>query len=407
MRQPKDPAQLDKQTQAIRGAQLPTDEMAHSEALFMTSSFRYDSAEQAEARFSQREPGNIYSRFINPTVEVFEKRLALLEGAERCVPFATGMAAITGVMIALLEAGDHVVLSRSIFGTTTRLFTNYLAKFGVEFTQVELADTAAWQAAVQDNTRMLFLESPSNPLSQLGDIAALAEIAHAADAKLVVDNTFCTPIFQQPLTLGADISIHSATKFIDGQGRAMGGAALGNAADMEVVHRFLRTSGPSISPFNAWIFLKGLETLALRMQAHATASLELAGWLEQQPGISRVYYSGLKSHPQYELACRQQSGFGAVLAFEVEDSAGNASQDEAWRFMNATEWLSITSNLGDVKTTLTHPTSTSHGKLTAAARAAAGINDNMIRMAVGLEHVNDLKAELCRGLEALGYQPQV
>lgn len=403
MRDVKHPDQLGLETQAIRGAQLPTGEMAHSEPIFMSSSFIYESAEQAEARFSKREPGNIYSRFVNPTVDVFEKRLALMEKGERCVAFASGMAAITSTMIALLSAGDHVVLSRSIFGTTTRLFTNYLSKFGVEFTQVDINNLDEWEAAISDNTRLLFLESPSNPLTQVADIPALSNLAHAHNALLVVDNCFCTPALQQPLTLGADIVVHSATKFIDGQGRGLGGAVVGREKEMEAIHFFLRTSGASISPFNAWIFLKGLETLALRMNAQSAACLELARWMEQQPGFSRVHYAGLESHPQHQLAARQQTAFGAVMAFEVTDTQGNDNRDAAWRFMDATEWLTITSNLGDVKTIITHPASTSHGKLTADARQNAGIHENLIRLSVGLENTDDLKAELTRGLQALGY----
>lgn len=404
MREPKTPQGLSPRTLAIRGAQLQTDEQSHSEALFMTSSFCFTSAEQSAARFSHEEAGNIYSRFINPTVEVFEKRLALLEGGERCVAFASGMAAITAVMMTFLQAGDHVVLSRSIFGTTTRLFTSYLAKFGVEFTQVAIDDNAAWRAAMTDKTRLLFLESPSNPLNQIADIRALADIAHQAGALLVVDNCFATPVFQQPLALGADIVVHSATKFIDGQGRGLGGAVVGREDDMEQVHMFLRTAGPSISPFNAWLFAKGLETLDIRMRALETTAQALAHWLEKQPGIQQVYYIGLESNPQHELAKQQQSGFGAVLAFDVVDAEGNSDQQTAWRFIDATEWLSITSNLGDVKTTITHPPSTSHGKLTPEARKAAGINENLIRISAGLENIDDIKAELVRGLTALGHR---
>ncbi len=403
MKDIKDSAGLQPETLAIRGAELPTEELSHSEPMFLTSSFRYNSAEQAEARFSQREPGNIYSRFINPTVTVFQKRLALLEGGERCEAFASGMSAISSTLFTLLQAGDHVVSSRSIFGTTVRVFDNYLGKFGVETTYVNLPDMAAWEAAIQPNTKVLYLETPSNPLSEIGDLRALAKLAHDNDALLVVDNCFCTPILQRPLELGADLVIHSATKFIDGQGRCMGGAVVGSNELVEPIHRFLRTNGPSLSPFNAWVFVKGLETLSLRMHTLSAHALELATWLEQQPGFSRVYYAGLPSHPQHQLAASQQSAFGAVLAFEVEDSKGNAGRDEAWRFMDAMEWLTITSNLGDVKTTITHPASTSHGKLTVEAREAAGIHDNMIRVSVGLEAVVDLQAEMKRGLAALGH----
>ena len=403
MRQAQHPEELTLDTLAIRGAQLPTDEMAHSEALFMTSSFAYDSAEQAAARFDKSEPGNIYSRFVNPTVAVFEKRLALLEGGERCVAFASGMAAISSTFFALLAPGDHVVSSRSLFGTTDVLFNKYLKKFQIASTQVDIADLDAWRAAMQPQTRLLFVETPSNPLSQVADIRALAQLAHEHNALLVVDNCFCTPILQQPLTLGADIVIHSATKFIDGQGRSLGGAVVGREAEMEEVHAYLRTNGACLSPFNAWIFIKGLETLSLRMKALSAASLELANWLEQQPGVAQVYYAGLPSHPQHELALSQQSGFGAVLGFDVVDVDGKADNNVAWRFMNATEWLSITANLGDAKSTLTHPASTTHGRVAPEARAAAGIHDNLIRLAVGLEGVTDIKAELTRGLIALGH----
>lgn len=403
MREPKHPENLQPETLAIRGALLPTDEGAHSEALYLTSSFVYDSAEQAEARFSKREPGNIYSRFVNPTVGVFEKRLALMEGGDRCVAFASGMAAISSTLFALLAPGDHVVSSRSIFGTTDVLYNKYLKKFGIASTQVDINNLDAWRAALRPETKLLFLETPSNPLAQIGDIRALAQLAHAHGALLVVDNCFCTPALQQPLKLGADIVIHSATKFIDGQGRCLGGAVVGNAALMEEVHAFLRTNGACLSPFNAWVFIKGLETLALRMRALSDSSLELARWLEQQPGVARVHYAGLDSHPQHQLAASQQSGFGAILGFEVVDKAGNSDSSVAWRFMDATEWLSITANLGDAKSTLTHPASTTHGRVAPEARAAAGIHDNLIRLAVGLEAVADIKAELTLGLKALGF----
>jgi O-succinylhomoserine sulfhydrylase len=400
----KNPEDLKVDTLAIRGAQLPTDEMSHSEALFMTSSFAYDSAEQAAARFSHQEPGNIYSRFINPTVGVFEKRLAQMEGGQRCVAFASGMAAISSTFFALLSPGDHVVSSRSIFGTTDVLYNKYLKKFGVDSTQVDIADLDAWRAAIRPETRLLFLETPSNPLSQIGDIRALAALAHEKGALLVVDNCFCTPVLQQPFALGADIVIHSATKFIDGQGRSLGGAVIGREKEMEEVHAFLRTNGACLSPFNAWLFIKGLETLTLRMNALSAASLELARWLEKQPGIACVHYAGLESHPQHALAASQQSAFGAVIGIEVVDTNGKDDQEVAWRFMNATEWLSITANLGDTKSTLTHPASTTHGRVAPDVRAAAGIRDNLVRLAVGLENVADIKTEMTRGLVALGHK---
>ena len=396
-----DPNELDVETLAIRTAQLRTDEMAHSDPIFLTSSFVYENAAQAAARFGGEEPGNIYSRFTNPTVRSFEQRLAAMEGGEACVAFASGMAAISGTFFSLLAPGDHIVSSRSVFGTTNVVFDRYLKKFGIETTLVDLSDLKAWETAIRPETKILYLETPSNPLSEVGDIRALAKLAHDNDALLVVDNCFCTPALQKPLALGADIIIHSATKYLDGQGRCLGGAVVGPKAEMEEVLGFVRSAGSCMSPFNAWVFLKGLETLNLRMQAQSARTLELAQWLETQPGIARVHYAGLKNQPQHELASRQQSAYGAVLSIEVEDSDGRRDRQAAWRFIDATRLISITANLGDVKTTVTHPASTTHGRVKEEEKERSGITENLIRLAIGLESVDDLKADLERGLKAL------
>ena len=397
------PDDLSVETLSIRAGQLPTDEQSHSEALFLTSSFVYENAAQAAARFAGEEPGNIYSRFSNPTVRAFETRLAALEGGERCVAFASGMAAITATFLALLQPGDHIVSSRSLFGTTNVLYDKYLRKFGINTTLVDLADIDAWRAAITPATRMLFLETPSNPLAELGDIAALAALARERGALLVVDNCFCTPALQKPIDLGADIVIHSATKYLDGQGRCLGGAVVGREQEMNEIYGFLRTTGASMSPFNAWVFLKGLETLSLRMKAHSEQALALASWLESQPGIERVHYCGLPSHPQHALAGRQQLAYGAVMAFTVRDGDGQADRQAAWRFIDATQLVSITANLGDTKTTITHPASTTHGRVPLEEKQRAGIHENLIRLAVGLEGLEDLRADLQRGIAALGY----
>ncbi|HEX4974257.1 MAG TPA: O-succinylhomoserine sulfhydrylase [Pseudomonadales bacterium] len=383
-------------TQSVRAGQHRSHEGEHSEAIFPTSSFVFESAAEAAARFAGTEAGNIYSRFTNPTVRTFEERLAVLEGGERCVAFASGMAAIMATMLALLKSGDHIISSRSIFGTTTVVFEKYLKKFGIETTFVDLADASAWAQAFKSNTRLLFLETPSNPLCEVADIRQLAELAHQHQCWLVVDNCYCTPALQQPLKLGADIVVHSATKYLDGQGRCVGGAVVGRDKEMQEVFGVLRTTGPSMSPFNAWVFLKGLETLSLRMTAHSQSGLAMAEWLQQQPGIDRVYYCGLPTHSHYALAQRQQRGFGGVLSFEV---AGG--QDAAWRFIDATVIHSITANLGDVKSTITHPATTTHGRLTEQERHAAGISSALIRISVGLEDLDDLKADLLRALAAL------
>lgn len=382
-------------TLAIRAGQQRTPELEHSDPIFATSSFIYGSAAQAAARFGGEEPGNIYSRFTNPTVRAFEERIAALEGAERGVATASGMAAIMATAMALLKAGDEVVCSRSVFGTTTSLFGKYLGRFGVHTRFVDLVDPGQWRDAINDSTRLVFLETPSNPLCEIGDIAAIADMAHQHDALLVVDNCFCTPILQRPLLLGADIVVHSGTKYLDGQGRCVGGVVVGPDKIMEEVFGFLRTGGPTLSPFNAWVLLKGLETLPIRMRAHSEQSLALAQWLENRPGIEQIFHAGLESHDQYHLARQQQTGFGGMLSFRVE-----GGREAAWRFIDATRMISITANLGDVKTTVTHPATTTHGRLSAEAKAEAGITENLIRLSVGLEDLEDLKRDLQRGLEA-------
>ncbi|WP_029149037.1 O-succinylhomoserine sulfhydrylase [Methylophilus sp. 5] len=382
------------ETLAVRAGTLTTEFGENSEALFLNSSFRFKSAAQAAARFGGTEPGNIYSRFTNPTVTMFQDKLAALEGAEQCVATASGMSAILACIMGICSAGDHIVASRSIFGTTVQLFTNILKRWGLEVTLVSLTDVGAWQAASKPNTKLFFAETPSNPLTEVGDIAKLAEVAHAVGAYLAVDNCFCTPALQQPLKLGADIVIHSATKYIDGQGRVLGGAVLGSKAIIEPVYGFLRTAGVTMSAFNAWVFVKGLETLQVRMEAHAVRALALAQWLEQQPGVARVYYPGLPSHPQYALAQQQQRLGGGIVTFEVKPRAGQTAQEAAWALIDATRLISITANLGDAKSTITHPASTTHSRVSAEARAESGIKDNLVRIAVGLEHIEDLKADL-------------
>ena len=381
------------ETLAVRAGAVQSQFGENSEALFLTSSFTFESAAQAAARFIGEEPGNIYSRFTNPTVTMFEERLAALEGAEQCVATASGMSAILACVMGLLKSGDHIVASRSIFGATINLFNNVIKKFGVETTYVSATDVSEWQAAVRPNTKLFFLETPSNPLTEISDIAAIAAVAKGCGALLAVDNCFCTPILQRPFELGADIVIHSATKYIDGQGRVLGGAVLGSKKNMEGVYSFLRTAGPTMSAFNAWIFLKGLETLKIRMDAHSANSLELARWLEAQPNVARVFYPGLPSHPQHELAMRQQKTGGGIVSFEVK-----GGKEAAWRVIDNTRMISITANLGDTKTTITHPASTTHGRISPEARAAAGITDGLIRIAVGLEAVVDIQNDLARGL---------
>lgn len=382
------------ETLGVRAGGGMTEFGENSEALFLNSSFRFKNAAQAAARFGGAEAGNIYSRFTNPTVSVFQNKLAALEGAEQCVATSSGMSAILACIMGLCNAGDHIVASRSIFGTSVQLFSNILKRWGLEVTFVSLTDIDEWKAAVTPKTKMFFVETPSNPLTEVCDIRALAELAHQSGALLAVDNCFCTPAIQRPLALGADIVIHSATKYIDGQGRCLGGAVLGSKALMEPVYGFLRTAGVTMSAFNAWVFLKGLETLFVRMEAHAKNALALATWLESQPRVARVFYPGLKSHPQHALAMKQQISGGGIVTFEVQPKAGQTAQEAAWELIDATKLISITANLGDAKSTITHPATTTHSRVTAEARAAAGITDGLVRIAVGLEHVEDLKADL-------------
>jgi len=382
-------------TLGVRAGQVRTQFNEHAEALFLTSSFVFESAAQAAARFSGAEEGFVYSRFSNPTVSMLQTRLAALEGAEACVATASGMSAILATAMALLKQGDHVLCSSAVFGATVQLFGGVLARFGIETTFVRGHDPSAWSEALRPNTRMFFLETPSNPLTEVADIAAIAAVAKRAGATFVVDNCFCTPALQRPLELGADLVVHSATKYLDGQGRVMGGAVVGpRALVLDGILGFLRTAGPSLSPFNAWVIVKGLETLALRMQAQSSNALALARWLEAHPKVERVYYPGLASHPQHDLARRQQKAAGAVLSFDVK--GGRAA---AWRVIDATRLISITANLGDVKTTITHPATTTHGRISAEARAAAGIGEGLLRIAVGLEASADLCADLARGLD--------
>ena len=384
------------ETQAIIAGHKLTHEDEHSMPIFTTSSYVFKSAEEASLRFTGQIPGNIYSRFTNPTVNAFQERLALMEKGERCLAFASGMAAIMAVGMGLLKTGDHIVCSRSVFGNTVIMFQNYFSKFGIETDFVDLIDTAAWEAAIKPNTRFLFLETPSNPLTEIADISQLADIAHAHDCLLIVDNCFCTPVLQRPFELGADIVIHSATKYIDGQGRCVGGAVIASDEIIEkFIYPYLRTGGATMSPFNAWVFLSGLETLAVRMKAHCDNAFELALWLEQQPGVAKVHYPGLPSHAQHELAKRQQSHFGGIVSFEL---AGG--KEHAWKVIDATQMISITANLGDVKTTITHPATTTHGRLTPEARATAGIKDGLVRLSVGLESIVDIKNDLLKGLGA-------
>jgi O-succinylhomoserine sulfhydrylase len=385
--------EFDLETLAVRAGTVRSQFNEHSEAMFLTSSFVFRNAAEAAARFKGEEPGPIYARFTNPTVSMMETRLAALEGAERCVAFASGMAAILATVMGLMKAGEHVVASRSIFGSTVQLFSNILGRFGIETTYVSPTDPAEWRAALKPNTRLFFVESPSNPLTEVSDIRALANIAHEAGVWLAVDNCFCSPALQKPLELGADIVIHSATKYLDGQGRVLGGAVLGSQALMEGVYTFLRTAGPTLSAFNAWVILKGLETLSIRMDAHSRNALALAQWLEAQPAVARVLYPGLASHPQHQLAMAQQKTGGGIVAFELK-----GGKDAAWRLIDATRMLSITANLGDTKTTITHPASTTHSRMTPEQRAAAGIGDGLVRIAVGLESVADIQADLARGL---------
>lgn len=381
-------------TTGLRGGWERTPEQEHSEAIFPTSSFVFANAAEAAARFSGEQPGNIYSRFTNPTVRAFEKRLAAMEGGEAAIGTSSGMSAILALVMGLLKAGDHIVCSVAVFGTTTSLLDGQLRRFGIDTDFVPLTDIQAWERAIRPETRLLFLETPSNPLTEIADIPQLAELAHDHGALLVVDNCFCTPALQRPLALGADLVTHSATKYLDGQGRCVGGAIVGDAERLgKHIFPFLRAAGPSMSPFNAWVFLKGLETLNLRMRAHSEQAMQLAEWLSTRPEVSHVYHPGLVDHPQHALAANQQSGFGGIVSFEV-----NGGREAAWRVVDATQMLSITANLGDVRTTITHPATTTHGRMTAEQRAAAGIEEGLLRVSVGLEDLADIKEDLLRGL---------
>jgi len=387
---------LELSTLGVRAGTARSDFSEHSEALFLTSSFVFENAAAAAAGFGDpgAGAGYVYSRYTNPTVTMLQDRLAALEGGEACIATASGMSAILAVSMVLLKAGDHVVCSNAVFGATVQLYATLLARFGIETTFVSPAKLEDWQRAVRPGTKLFYLETPSNPLGEVSDIAAIAAIAKKAGAALVVDNVFCTPILQRPLELGADFVVHSATKHLDGQGRVLGGAVIGRKGPViDGLQAFLRTAGPSISPFNAWVILKGLETLEIRMLAQSERALALARWLEKHPKVERVHYTGLESHPQHALAKKQQRAGGAVLAFEVK-----GGKEAAWKVIDSTKLISITGNLGDVKTTITHPATTTHGRLKPEARAAAGIRDGLVRLAVGLEAVEDLKADLSRGL---------
>ncbi len=384
------------ETLAVRAGQERSQFNEHSEALYLTSSFVFENAAQAAARFSGEEEGNVYSRFSNPTLSLFQDRLAALEGAESAICTASGMSAIMSLVMAHLKAGDHVVASAGLFGATIQLFNNILARFGISTTYASQTRPEEWAAAIRPETKLFFLETPSNPLTEVADIAALAEIAHAKGILVAVDNCFCTPALQRPLELGADLVVHSATKYLDGQGRVLGGAVVGSKKLTEEVFKFLRTAGPTLSAFNAWVLAKGLETLKIRMAAQSANALELATWLEAHPKVARVFYPGLASHPQHALAMRQQKSGGAIVSFEVK-----GGKPEAWKVVDNCRLLSITANLGDVKTTITHPATTTHGRISAEARATAGIGDGLLRIAVGLEAVPDLQADLERGLVQL------
>ena len=386
--------QLD--TLAIRTGHTRSFEGEHSEPIFLTSSFVYENAAEAAAKFSGAEPGNIYSRFTNPTVAMFETRLAALEGGERAVATSSGMAAIMAVAMSFLKAGDHVICSRAVFGSTVSLFEKYVAKFNVAVTFVDLTDLTAWKNAIRTETRLLFVESPSNPLAEVADIQALSDLAHANDALLAIDNSFCTPILQRPLQFGADLVIYSATKYLDGQGRALGGAVVGSHKLLEEVFGYVRTTGPSMSPFNAWVFLKGLETLRLRMKAHSESAQKIAEWLVAHPKVEKVYFAGLADHVGHELAAKQQTGFGGIVSFEVK-----GEREGAWKVIDHTQFISITGNLGDAKSTITHPATTTHGKLSPEAKAAAGIREGLIRLSVGLEDVDDIIRDLSHGLDLI------
>ena len=384
------------ETLAVRAGQERSQFGEHSEALYLTSSFVFESAAQAAKRFSGEEAGNVYARFSNPTVSMFEERLAALEGAENCVATSSGMAAIMALVLAHLKQGDHIVASNSLFGATVNLFNQILARTGITTTFVSQTDPSAWEAAIRPETKLFFLETPSNPLTEIADIRALTAIAHARGVLVAVDNCFCTPILQRPLEMGVDLVVHSATKYLDGQGRVLGGAVCGSKQLTEEVFKYLRTAGPTLSAFNAWVLLKGMETLKLRVEAQSASAARVATWLEAHPKVARVFYPGLPSHPQHALAQAQQKGGGAIVSFEVK-----GAREQAWTVVDHCQLLSITANLGDTKTTITHPASTTHGRITPEARAAAGISEGLLRIAAGLEAVEDLQADLERGLSLI------
>jgi O-succinylhomoserine sulfhydrylase len=397
------PPGLHPDTLAVREAVERSQWGEHSEALYLASSFVQPNAETAARRFAAQEEGYTYTRTGNPTVTSFERRLAAMEGTECAIATSTGMSAILLVALTVLKAGDHVICSQSMFGSTIKLLGTEMARFGVETSFVSQTDVDAWKAAIRPNTRLLFAETPTNPLTDLCDIAALADVAHAHGALLAVDNSFATPVLQQPVKLGADLVVHSGTKFLDGQGRVMAGAVCGTVALVDkVMGTFLRSGGLNLSPFNAWVVMKGMETLSLRVKAESASALELARWLEGHPKVARVYYPGLESHPQHALAMRQQNGMGgAVLAFDVVGEGAEQLRANAFHVVDSTLLCSITANLGDVKTTITHPASTSHGRLTEEQRQSAGVGQGLVRISVGLEHLDDLKADLLRGLDTL------
>ena len=388
-------------TRAVRAGTQRSQFNEHSEALFLTSSFVFDTAAQAAARFSGAEAGNVYSRFTNPTVTMFEQRLASLEGAEDCLATASGMAAIMATCLAILRAGDQVICAANVFGATIQLFSNVLSRFGITVTYVNATDLDAWRAAATPQTRLLYCETPSNPLMEIIDLTGFGQLGRALGAVTIVDNCFCTPALQRPFEFGVDVVIHSATKYLDGQGRVLGGAVLGSRAFIrDQLLPVLRSSGPSLSPFNAWVLLKGLETLAIRMRAQSDSAQALAEWLEGHPQVARVYFPGLQSHPQIALARRQQSQPGAVVSFDVKSagSDGPTQRKRAWRVIDSVRMMSITANLGDARTTITHPATTTHGRIAQADRERAGINEALIRVAVGLESVSDLKRDLAQAL---------
>lgn len=377
------------ETDAVRAGIERSQFGEHSEGLFLTSSFVFKNAQEAAKRFSGEDPGNVYSRFTNPTVKTFEERLASLEGAEQCIATSSGMSAILATFMALCKPGDHVVVSKSIFGTSVQLFNNFLAKWGLNISFVDLPDLNSWEEVTTKNTKFYFIETPSNPLTEIVDLKKLSQLAKSKKVKLIVDNCFCTPALQKPIEHGADIIIHSATKYLDGQGRCLGGAVLGKKRQMNEIYTFLRNTGVSLSPFNAWVFLKGLETLKIRMDQQSDNAMNLATYLEKNKKITQVYYPGLKSHPQHKIALSQQSSGGAVLSFVLK-----GGQKAAWQVINKTKLMSITANLGDTKTTITHPATTTHSRLTQEQRNDAGIDDGLVRIAVGLEHIEDIISDL-------------